>query len=597
MSAIYGIFGEADLSEVRAMGDRLTHRGRCSGEWSVLSTVHFGQRVRVNQGNAFVPPAYPIVFDGFLDNRHELISILGERGQATDEMTDAWIVFNVYQKFGREGLRQLNGQFTFAIWDTNENKLILARDFWGARPLFYAHIGERYLFASEYKALLAIDEVLARPNLEAIQYVQCTKHPMPGGCYLADVYPVANGTSLTIDSKQLANKRHWNIEIDIAQRPNRAHVEALRTTLLDAMSRQVRPYKTIGISLSGGLDSAALLAAVRHVAPDKTIHTFAAGHGPEDPEIVGASITSRYFGTHHQEIFLDPHDLPTILPPMVWHMEDPLGREENVVHFLIAKEAANHVELLLAGHGSDGLFGGMPRHKVVRAATLLPSAHVPLEEFFAYSQTGTPARTALGRGLIAMYYKGRQVAPPCVLGSKAMPKNPAFPLHVEQPLSEMLRRGVIEDANANSTIERLYAAAGLDFNSPFMDAQVVRCAFQIPDRLKIRGMQQKYILRQACAGLLPKNITNRKKSIVRLKHDHTLSDVLDSLANELLSAPAVASRALFEPSYVEQVQRRPSSGAYSSEQLYRLWSLLLTEMWCRCYLDRRGQFPGHEGAP
>ena len=199
----------------------------------------------------------------------------------------------------------------------------------------------------------------------------------------------------------------------------------------------------------------------------------------------------------------------------------------------------------------------MPRHKVVKAATLLPAAHVPLEEFFDYSQTGTPARTALGRGLIAMYYKGRQVAPPRVLGSKSMPKSPAFPLQVEQPLTEMLRRGVLEDANSNSTTERLYAAAGLDFNSPFMDAQIMRCAFQIPDRLKIRGMQQKYILRQACAGLLPKNITNRKKSLLRLKHDHTFSDVLDSLAKELLSAPAVASMAAATLVAIRAVPKMP----------------------------------------
>jgi asparagine synthase (glutamine-hydrolysing) len=137
----------------------------------------------------------------------------------------------------------------------------------------------------------------------------------------------------------------------------------------------------------------------------------------------------------------------------------------------------------------------------------------------------------------------------------------------------------------------LYTAAGVRFNAHHTDPAFVRAAFSIPDRLKIRRRTQKYILRKACAGLLPDSILSFGKSFNRLKHDLRLSRVLDQLADELLPAATVAGRGLFEPSYVAALRRRPADKPYSQERVYRLWSLLLTEMWSRMYLDGRGTPP------
>jgi hypothetical protein len=160
----------------------------------------------------------------------------------------------------------------------------------------------------------------------------------------------------------------------------------------------------------------------------------------------------------------------------------------------------------------------------------------------------------------------------------------------EQPLSEFLRRGFLL-LPYQSTVERLYTAAGVRFNAHHTDPSFLRAAFSIPDRLKIHGRSQKYILRKACAGLLPESILNFGKSFNRLKHDLHFSSVLDQLADLLLSTSTVADRGLFEPSYMVQLRRRPAGKPYSQERAYRLWSLLLTEMWSRMYLDRRGAPP------
>jgi asparagine synthase (glutamine-hydrolysing) len=173
-----------------------------------------------------------------------------------------------------------------------------------------------------------------------------------------------------------------------------------------------------------------------------------------------------------------------------------------------------------------------------------------------------------------------------------MPESPGLDLGAAQPLNELLRRSLLGAPNAYAALERICAGAGLAFNAPYFDGEVVRCALQIPDRLKIRGRQQKYILRLACSGLLPDAIAQRKKGMPRLRHDRAFCDVLERLADDLLPPQAVRSRGLFDPVDVDRARRRPGSGIYGTDQFYRLWTLLLTESWARLFLDGRGARPG-----
>jgi asparagine synthetase B (glutamine-hydrolysing) len=146
-------------------------------------------------------------------------------------------------------------------------------------------------------------------------------------------------------------------------------------------------------------------------------------------------------------------------------------------------------------------------------------------------------------------------------------------------------------------IEHLYSAVGVRMNAHHTNPAFIAAAFSIPDDLKIRGRTQKYILRKACARLLPDRMLAFGKSFNRLKHDTEMSDVLDRMADELLPRTAVVARGLFEPAYVEMLRRRPPGTPYSQERAYRLWSMLLMELWSRMYLDRRGAPPEAELPP
>ena len=595
MAAVYGILGEASVAEVKWMGERLAHRGIQAAEWSVSPSVHLGTR-----GRPLVVQALEggnLVFDGAIDNRDDLAALLKRpAGQPSVPESDAVLAVELITRFGPEALERVAGQFALALWNPGSGQLLLARDRIGYAPLFFTLDGDRFIFASEYKALLAIAGVPARPNRDAIQVIQSTKWMRPGATCLEGVYPVAPGTWMTVEPHRMSTARFWHLPIQVLHDDEQAHVAALRASFLDTLRRQTAPYERIGISLSGGLDSAVMAAGARHVAPDKEIHTFSAGYGPDDKELVNAARVAAELGTHHHPLVLTPDDLPGLLPWMVWHMEEPIGREDIAYLYVAAREAARHVDLILTGFGFDGLFAGLPRHRVADVALHVPPVAGPLREFYDYTVRGVEPRGIGGRALKSLYFRGSDFPAPQVRGATPIERLAGFRAAGDQPLSQFLRKGFLL-LPYQSPVERLYTASGIRFNAHHTDPAFLATAFSIPDRLKIKGRTQKYVLRKACAGLLPPSILGFGKSFNRLKHDLELSAVLDQLADDLLSRQSVVDRGLFEVAYVERLRNRPSGKPYSKERVYRLWSLLLMELWSRMYLDDRGVAPVRSGPP
>ncbi|HKH84535.1 MAG TPA: asparagine synthase-related protein, partial [Gemmatimonadales bacterium] len=576
--------GDAGSEEIRAIGERLVHRGNRVCEWSVGPLLRFGMRSSAGALERLTGGA--ITYDGIIDNRDELTE---EHHRGFSPLDDAATVLELFHRDGIEAFARIAGQFAVAISASNR-RLILARDRIGYAPLYFTLDNDRFLFASEYKALLAIPSVPARPNRDAIQVIQSTKWVMPGATCLAGIYPVAPGTWVEVDVERIHTARFWNIPIQVAHEDESKHVGALRNSFIETLRKQVEPYSRVGISLSGGLDSAVMAAGVRHVAGDREVHTFSAGYGPDDRELVNAEMVAKEVGTIHHPLVLDPSDLPNLLPWMVWHLEEPIGREDIAYLFIAAREAARHVELILTGFGFDGLFAGLPRHRLVDLGMRLPLMRKPLEEFYDFTFRSVEPHSVRGRALRSAYFRGKDYPVPEVIGASPLPDFQGFPRGGEQPLSNFLRNGFLVNPY-QSPVERLYAGAGVRMNAHHTDPSFLAAAFSIPDSLKIHGRTQKYILRKACAGLLPESVLKFGKSFNRLKHNLALSAVLDGMADDLLAPGTVRERGLFEPSFIAALRARPADKPYSQERGYRLWSLLLMEMWSRMYLDARGAPP------
>jgi asparagine synthase (glutamine-hydrolysing) len=579
---------------MQAMSARLAHRGAESADWSPVSGLWLG--VRGPRTLVDAQRDGTLAFDGAIDNREELAQRLGHRQGRAEPAGDAALVAELWARLGEEGLAQIAGQFALALWDAPGRRLILARDRVGYAPLYFAIAGDRLVFASEYKALLALDAIPARANRAALQTIHNTKWVRPGVTCLEGIHPVAPGAWIEVRDGHASSRRYWDIPVRAADLDEAGHAARLRDSFLETLRRQAAPYDRIGVSLSGGLDSAVVAAGVRAIAGSREVHTFSAGYGEDDKELVNAAAVARELGTIHHPVVLDPDDLPGLLPWMIWHIEEPIGREDIAYLFVAAREASKYVDLIVTGFGFDGLFAGLPRHRLVDLSVKYPMLRKPLEEFFDYTFRSVEPRTLAGRALRQAYFRGKDFPAPRVLGTSPLAPYTGFPRGGEQPLTNFLKRGFLV-LPYQHPVERLYAGVGMRMNAQHTNPDFLAAAFSIPDRLKIHGRTQKYILRRACEGLLSPSILATGKSFNRLKHDTRMSQLLDHLADDLLSPAALAQRGFFDPGYVAKLRRRPAGRPYSQERAYRLWSLLLTEYWARLFLDRRGAAPGQPLPP
>jgi asparagine synthase (glutamine-hydrolysing) len=590
VAAIYGILGDAEPSELQAMGERLAHRGSEGSHWSFGPSIHFGQRRAPGRGPSIVPDM-PIALDAVVENLAQLETLLKLPARTPSPETTAEIVLALFHQFGLDAFCHLRGAFSLAIWDQTSSRLILARDFFGSRSLFYARAGDRLAFASEYKALLALPEVSNAPDLQVLQAINFTRTGVLDASCLAHVFPVPAGHWLAVAGRRIEKHRYWVPEVKIARRTDAEHVGAFRDSFMGAVRRQIACYERIGVTTSGGIDGACVVAGVRHVAPERELHTFCAGFGPQDPELIGAAETAQHFRTTHHEVVLSPGDLLELLPSMIWHLEDPLGREDIAYLFACAREAAARgIEVLLGGHVADVLTGGMPRHLLVQLANRMPLIGGPLEDLFRYTRTGEEPRTLIGRLALTRYFRGGIYSPPRLIGAGPPPAADSIRVVGPEPLTRFLCQAVLAYPGKGH-YDRVHAAFGVDVNAPFADPDFVATVFEIPDRLKIRWRTQKYVQREAFKDLLPASIRRRKKSIARLRNDLELGRVMDRLADDLLAPAKLRERGIFEFAYVKRLLQRPPDTPYHEEQLYRLWTMILTELWFRTFVDGRGARP------
>ena len=589
MGAIFGILGPADEGELAAMGERLAHRGTGAGVIRPAPEVWLGRLADRDHDAAGMLPTLPVVLDAFVDNA---VEVAREMGIVCGGPADEGLALELYRRDGPEGFARLSGQFALAIWDEREGCLVLARDLCGIRSLYVVRTAERVAFASEYKALLALADVPARPDRDAIAHVQRTKYVPADRSCLADVRPVPPGSWQVIAGNTGRTARdHRRLPSSVVDGDDARHVAAVRGALLGSVRRQIRRGEKIGVSLSAGLDSSITLGFLRHVAPDREIHTFTAGFGADDPDLVQAAGVARRLRTTHHELLVDRREVPRLLPRLVWHMEDPVGRDEMLYYFVVARAAAREVDVLFAGQLADGLFGGMPRHLIVAARNLLPAGRHAAWQFLDYTQTGCAPRSLLAKLFVAAYFRGRRTPPPDIIGATDKPSPTPDMAAGPEALNEFIRRSLLAGGYpAGSAVDRLYHAVGIPSRSLFYDTAVIRAALETPSRLKIRGKTQKYVLRLAGRGLLDEDILFRRKGFLRLRHDRDFADLLDELAEELLASPTVHARGLVDPASIERLRRRPPGGVYPQEHVYRLWSLFLLEHWCRHFLDRRGAF-------
>jgi asparagine synthase (glutamine-hydrolysing) len=503
----------------------------------------------------------------------------------------------MYRDGGVSAFDRAGVPFALAAWDETAQQLVLARDFMGLKPLYYTLLdGQGVAFASEYKALLAIHRVPATADLEALQYLQSAKSsPNDGRTLLRGIRSVPPGriARFTRAGEQHNESLSPTIALNV-QAPNETSAaDRLIRLLSDAVSPLVKNRSQIGIALSGGIDSLAVAHLVRNCNPDTRIVGFTTGQSLDDRDMRVAALAMERLNGEHVPITIDPQVLITRLPEAVWHLENPIGRSETV-HFLeLGRIAREHgFDWLFSGMGADGIFAGMPRHKVLWLAGHVRPLRADLMEFFSATQTGRAPTRPLARMLAYLYFKGDVPLVPAVLEARDEPLAHSS----VTPGPEFLNRALL-DAEPEHTayslprIERTLQASAVDYVSPFLNRAVIDFAFTLPGHMKIRHGRDKYILREAMRRLISEDLRKVPKGLMRFNQGDRFTETLQVLADRYLSTERIQRRGFFDVHQVGEIRKRTVQRASHPEALMRLWTLIVTEIWAEQYLDHRGRRP------
>ena len=545
-----------------------------------------------------------LVFNGEIYNFRARRNELTRLGYRFVRDSDTEVLLRAYQHWRDDVVAHLRGMFAFAVWDMRQDRLFLARDRFGEKPLFVCQSGEDIFFASEIKALLRVPGVESGVDLEAVwEYLAYRYVPGPRTLF-AGIRKLAPGSIAVWQRGRYVERRYWRPPDRMAQPGASAPADAV-PQFLDCLDEAVKSQMVsdvpFGAFLSGGLDSSAIVALMsRH---NSSVRTFSVGFGEDRySELPYAAEVAAHFGTTHCEIVVAHRDIMEHLPRLVAFRDAPVSEPSDIPIYLLAQEAARAVKMVLTGEGSDEILGGYPKHIVERYAApyqrlprrLRRSLIGPLAHALPYGfRRAKTAVTNLNiedwheryvRWFGALDREERDRL--SVLRLNGTPRDDEPPFDAE-PAASALRRILYFDRtswlpdNLLERGDRMTMAASIESRVPFLDQEVASYVSSLPDECRVRGWRSKWILREACRQLLPERILKRPKVGFRVPVNEWFRvDLRDYLLDHLQSAGSITRR-YYDKATLDRVLAQHLEGRHNHEKL--LWSLLNLEIWHRQY--------------
>lgn len=627
MCGIVGIIqnemGKADGELLRKICGLLHHRGPDEEGYYFSDRVALGMRrlsiIDVQTGQQPIhneDRSIWVVFNGEIYNYRELRKDLETRGHRFSTASDTECLVHLYEDFGDECVSHLRGMFAFAIWDDRRKRLLLARDRFGIKPLYYFQNADKLAFASEIKCLLALEGFKRQINLDALSgFFTFMYIPGPKTIY-EGVYEVPPATIGVWSNGQLSLKKYW----DIKPRPNfnkseEYFVEGLLHHLREAVTLRLVSEVPLGAFLSGGIDSSAIVALMAQ-SSERKVKTFTVGFTSEQPgydERPYAQVVANTFGTDHSECLLSPR-VEEILPRIIRAFDEPFADSSMIPNFLICQAAREWVTVALSGLGGDELFAGYERYR----GALLADYYRQVPQGFRYalidplirlipeSQNGGLWGDRLKRfirgtelGLAERYQR-------YIAAYNDVEKSELFngdllhelekrglsstPLAMKEaydgfaPLDRMLFTDISTylPHDLLRMTDRLSMCHGLEVRVPFLDHKLVEFVATIPAGYKLKRWQKKHILIRALDGILPKEILGRRKQGFSIPLNTWLRGPLRDYVHTYLADSALKETGLFRPRTVARLLKEHDQGLRNHES--KIWVLLAFMIWYDLYV-------------
>jgi asparagine synthase (glutamine-hydrolysing) len=625
-----------DARQIRAMADSVRHRGPDDdGIWtdrnvglghrrlSIIDLSASGRNPMCNEDESVW-----IVFNGEIYNFQELRPGLEAAGHKFRSKTDTEVILHLYEELGPLCVQQLRGMFAFAIWDRHKQVLLLARDRLGVKPLHYALTSSGLLFGSEIKAVLSTGEVDREPDLQSLhQFLlwQCIPSPRTG---FRGVRKLPPASILTWQpGKEIRIQKYWDLdsvpnngEYDLRE-PSSFKASALAQQVRDLVQESTRIRLNadvpVGLFLSGGIDSACVLAATRKEISG-TISTFSVTFGdPKYDESHYARLLADAFATEHHEFRVTPNVME-MLPEMAALFDEPFADESAIPTYYLAKLTSEHVKVALSGDGGDEAFGGYQRYLALKMLVWL--SKVPgasqlsaLGKLLPYISTSR-SKLRYGKELLSLVGRApEQQYRAMFLGMldeqrwmagytdsfresiEATANDEGFLQGWALPsMPDDLSRAMASDTLGyipeclNVKVDMASMACGLEVRSPFLDYKLIEFCARVPSAMKIRKNEQKYILKRAFKDELPSAILNREKTGFGMPLAEWLRHDLRAITHDTLLSVNSCISTLFRTEEIRRMLDEHSARKHNWQ--VQLWRLLVLESWMKAN-STRGRTP------
>ena len=614
-----------DSELLARMTDALTHRGPDGGDCGIYGRAGLGHRrlAIIDLSDAGRQPmsnadgSLWLTYNGEIYNYKTLRRELESLGYAFRTQSDSEVILHGYAAWGTDCAKRFNGMFAYAIWDVAQQTLVAARDHFGIKPIFYAHIDGRLLCASEIGALLIDPSIPRDLSHEALHhYLSLMNVPAPHTIY-KHIFRLPPGCTLIFRDGQLTIQPYWTL--DPAQ-PLTANDERtlidLEEQLAMAVEAQLVADVEVGAFLSGGIDSSVVCALAARAQPQFRTFSVSFPGLPAFDESEPARLVAQHLRTQHQEI-IGTASAVNDLPRMTALFAEPFAVSSVMPLYWMSREAKKYVKVVLTGDGGDEVFGGYPwRHSLLDAKIDRLPAFGGLRRGFpsAYNRWHTSYAQSVVHRLSSIPLYGREalrdwnyVQQFTILNEaeKRALYTPAWAETVRDystdrflldkmppPSVERLARWLTFDLRTTlpdemlMKVDRATMAWGLEARVPLLDHTLVEYAIRIPQHLKVRGNNGKLILKRLCERLVPPQIANRPKHGFNTPLDDWFRGELRPMVEDLLSEQRVKAAGIFDPGVVRQLidwqRTRPEKGLANV-----VFTLLQFELWREQQTERR----------
>jgi asparagine synthase (glutamine-hydrolysing) len=595
----------AERELIRAMCAEIRHRGPDDEGVYVDGPAAIGMRrlsiIDLNTGHQPISNedgSVWIVFNGEVYNYQELRERLIQQGHRFRTASDTETLIHLYEQEGEEGLKRLRGMFAYAIWDARRQRLFVARDRFGKKPLYYAVLPDGLYFASEISCL-RIAGVPAEPDPEALRlYFQFNYIPDPMTAFKAIRRLPAAGW-MTYENGVLRQGRYWDMPVPAAKaQPGvtyRDTVAQVREKFDESVRLRMIADVPLGAFLSGGLDSSSVVASMA-LQSKEPIKTFSIGFEESRfNELPWAGMVAKKYKTEHHEIVVRPDSI-AIIQKFVKHFGEPFGDSSSIPTFVLSEFAARHVKVALSGDGGDELFGGYESFQQVQRLARLDgvpqaarlagswlSARLPYRAYGKNYLHMISRRSGLERYFAFNYapyhMRSRLLRPEWMLPGDAAFGEALIPEGVDDTLSQVMYFEAVANLIGDMLVkvDRMSMAASLEVRCPLLDHELAELAAKIPHEWKISDGRGKKILVDALSDRLPPELLTRPKMGFGVPLDEWFRTSLRAFLHDHLESPRFLERGIVSPEFLRTLMSEHESGRRDNSQW--LFSLLVLALW------------------